>query len=444
MATAVAEQRDLATVLTELKGIQDQYVGKVMPPTVGEQFEKLAEEAKAIQDAQDRAKLVADLEKKSREVLNPALPKSGEKVDTKAEPAPGDPDEVVGYVNVGQLFTHSPEFKSFIAAGAPRMEGMARVHVGALMDRMGQSFVPVTREAKSQMLESKATATIASLVVPRDRIADVVRASERQTLSVRDILNVSQTTSNMVEYMTQTAPTVVAAPTAESAVKPEATIGFDLATAPVRTIAVTMPVTEQQLQDIPALTNAINTELLYQLALVEEQQIVWGVGTGENLLGIFNTSGVTAGRTVGGDTIIDQIRRAMTDVALNYLNPNGAMLHPLDYEAVVLTKGTDGHYLYQVFPAADGGYRVWGLRIVESIAMQKPTRVLTTTYERRFLVGDFIRGATLWDRQQATLAVGWINDQFVRNQRTIRAEERLAFGVKRPGAFKYRITQAET
>jgi hypothetical protein len=58
------------------------------------------------------------------------------------------------------------------------------------------------------------------------------------------------------------------------------------------------------------------------------------------------------------------------------------------------------------------------------------------------LVGDYQRGATLWDRERSSISVGFINDQFIRNQRTILAEARAAFGVRRPGAFRKHETQA--
>jgi hypothetical protein len=53
-----------------------------------------------------------------------------------------------------------------------------------------------------------------------------------------------------------------------------------------------------------------------------------------------------------------------------------------------------------------------------------------------------VRGATLWDRQQATVAVGWKDDDFIKNLRTIRAELRAAFAVRRPKAFIKITSQA--
>jgi hypothetical protein len=65
-----------------------------------------------------------------------------------------------------------------------------------------------------------------------------------------------------------------------------------------------------------------------------------------------------------------------------------------------------------------------------------------TTGERRLLVGDGIRGATVYDRHDVRLAVGYVDDDFARNLRTLRAEERLALAVKRAGAFKSAVTAA--
>jgi len=76
-------------------------------------------------------------------------------------------------------------------------------------------------------------------------------------------------------------------------------------------------------------------------------------------------------------------------------------------------------------PSLSGATTMWGLPVVESEAMPAGTG----------LVGDFVQGSTLFDREQAAIRVGLINDQFIRNMQTILAELRAAFVVWRPTAF---------
>lgn len=425
---AVATTRDLKTILGELKQIQTEYKGKAMPQDVGERFEALADEAKQIQDEGDRERQLKGIEIFMHEVPDPALP-AGEQKGAASRDA-----EIVGYLPLGKAFVESEAFKQFQAAGMP-LGGSLPFAVKSLASP-GDYFLPITRK----QLEGKAVPTVGADVIAPQRLTEVIRTTEMDRLTIRDLLNDSRTGSPSVEYVTMTPPAnPAAAPTAESAVKPESTLTLGTATAPVRTIAVHMPVTEQQLQDVPQVEDTINTQLMYELALVEERQIVWGDGTGQNLLGIFSTPNVIAGRAVGGDTLLDRVRRARTDVAVAGNTPNGIAVHPYDWETIQLLKGTDNRYVWVVVSDA-GGDRVWGLRVVESIAMQELGAY--TTPARRILVGDYTRGATLWDREQAGIAIGYVNDQFIRNQRTIRAEERLAFGVQRPRAFRWIEAQA--
>ena len=145
-----------------------------------------------------------------------------------------------------------------------------------------------------------------------------------------------------------------------------------------------------------------------------------------------------SGGTAGGDTLIDIARRGITDVRRAGYEPNGIVVDPLDWEAIVLEKGSDNRYVWVVVTEGST-QRLWAVPVIETVAMSDFQGV--STEERNLLVGDFRRGATLWDRQTSSVSVGWINDQFIRNQRTILAELRAAFGVKRPGAFRKHITQ---
>ena len=425
--------RDLQTILKEAKEIKDKYAGQEMPLEVSEKWQGLLAEGKTLQDAAER-----DAEFKSLEAFGRSIaPEENVIPAGKSEQKANRDDETIGYISVGELFAKSAEFANYLNDGMPLERGSGAVDVKNLHER----FVPISRKQHAQLMESKAVPTFTVNVIERDRVADVVRTVERDELNIRGVIQVAPTNSNMVEWVTYS-PTRAAAPVADTALKPEAALAQDTGTAVVRTLAVWIPVTEQQIQDVPGLVALINNELLYDLGKHEEEQIIWGPGTGQHLTGIARTTGVNAGRAVSGDGFVERVFRARTDIMRDGFRANAVLADPIDIEGVALTReGTGGGYLYNIVQNQVGAMQIAGIRVVESEAMTDPFYVGTTA-PRRAIVGDFLRGATLYDRQQANVQLGFKNDDFIRNLRTIRAEERVALAVKRVRAFRTIETQA--
>jgi HK97 family phage major capsid protein len=264
------------------------------------------------------------------------------------------------------------------------------------------------------------------LIVP-DRQPGIIQAPNRP-LYIRELLSSGRTTSNSIEYVQETGFTNNARPVAETTQKPESSIEFTLQTAPVRTIAHFIMASVQVLDDVPALQSYIDTRLRYGLALEEENQILAGDGTGQNLLGLipqatpFDTS-----RLRIGDTRIDIIRRAMTQVRLAEYRADAIVMHPNDWEEIELTKDTTDNYVW-ANPASLLGPTLWGRPVIDTTAVE----------EGEFLVGAFKLAGQVWDRQDATVDVSTEDrDNFIKNMVTIRGEERLALTVYRPEAMVY-------
>ena len=250
----------------------------------------------------------------------------------------------------------------------------------------------------------------------------------RRPLRVLDLITIGDTDSDTVEYARQTAFTNVAAETAESTdttdgSKPEATIAFEKVTAAVKTIAHWVPATRRALRDAGQLRTIIESQLRYGLDLRLENQVVAGNGSGENLTGIVNTSGILT-QAMGSDTAVDAIHKAITQIRLGYVEPNGVGLHPNDWQDIRLSKNSAGDYYYGP-PALAGSEMVWGLPVAVTPAFSSGTGV----------VGDY-RQATLWLREVAQiLASDSHSDFFVKNLVAILAEMAAAFGVQMPAAF---------
>ncbi len=267
-------------------------------------------------------------------------------------------------------------------------------------------------------------------LVPAMRVPGIIYEPNR-TLTIRDLLPVGTTSSNLIEYtkenvFTNNAGPQYASPARENVAKPESGITFTLENVPVITLAHWIPVSKQVLADAPQLQSYINTRLMYGLKLKEEDELLNGTGTGGSLSGILKAGNFTAyNRTTSGDTKVDTIRRALTQVGLSEYPADAIVMHPADWEDIELTKADDGQYVW-ANPAISAGPQLWGRRVVPTQAIDEGT----------FLTGSFAMGAQVWDREQAAIQVSYEHaDNFTKNMATILAEERLALTVYRPKAF---------
>lgn len=304
----------------------------------------------------------------------------------------------------GQTIVNSPEFKAFRDGGARSMQ---RLEVKAV---------------------STITTPVAGGMVPPHVVTEPVTLPKRR-MTIRNLLAPGTTTSNSVWFSRQTQRQNMAATVSEGAPKPQSDAHFTQVQSPVQTIAHFIQASRNALDDAPALQSTIDAELRYGLALIEENQLLLGDGTGTNLLGLipqstpYGTPPFTPSLVQG----IDTLALATLQAELNFLPANGIVLHPTDWLKLRLLKTTVGEYILGN-PAASTPPQLFGLPVV-------PTPAIT---QGNFLVGAFDLAAQIYDRMAVEILLSTeAGTNFTSNQITIRGEERLALAVKEPLALIY-------
>lgn len=321
--------------------------------------------------------------------------------------------------SVGQAFVDSDEFKS-MNGGDNGLTMHVPFNVKGDLGGMWQ---------QKDVYTTLPSGTPSQFGTPQ-RDAIVERA--HRAMRVRDLFNVQQTSTNLVEYFRVTGFTNNSATTSERSGTPETFTSYPQSTmtiagaqAPVRTIGHYEVAHRNVLADEPQLRGVIDNELLYGLRLTEDDQILNGNGSGTNLTGIINTSGIST-QALGSDTRIDAVRKGITKIMLAYYEPTGIVIHPNDWEAIETQKDGDNNYMLAVNAAVGADARLWRLPVVETSAVTEGTAV----------IGSFGIGATLYDRMEGSIRISENHsDFFVRNAIAILAEERIALAVKRPESF---------
>ena len=183
------------------------------------------------------------------------------------------------------------------------------------------------------------------------------------------------------------------------------------------------------MDDAPALRSIIDAEASYGLKYVEDAALLYGDGTGVNLLGLMPQARQyalpTGASAIPGETRIDRLRLAALTSTLALYPASGFVLNPIDWAMIELTKDGQGRYVVGD-PTGQISPRLWGLPVATSFAMQPGN----------FLAGAFRTGAQIFDRMAVEITMSTEHlDFYARNLVAIRAEERLAFVVKQPLAF---------
>jgi hypothetical protein len=207
--------------------------------------------------------------------------------------------------------------------------------------------------------------------------------------------------------------------------KPKSEIQLVPFSVPVSTIAHLMPAHRNTLADESRMRGLIDRDMVDGIKLAEDEQLLYGDGIGENILGLINTPGVQEYVGLAADKRSAQVRRAITRAVLAYFDPSGLVLHPLDWEDMELETDANGAYTIAISVALGGEKKMWRLPVVDTPAIQ----------EGQFLLGAFGSACKVYDREQTRVEIATENrDDFERNVVTIRAEERLALLVERPEA----------
>ncbi len=311
--------------------------------------------------------------------------------------------------SAGQLLVESDGFK---ALADSRAKG--RTHVDLKAITSANATVGTGRSAGTSL-------------APAMRVAGIVAPPQR-SMTLRDLIAPGSTEAASVEYVKQTGFTNNAAPVAEGAAKPYSDLTFDLVSAPVRTLAHLFKASKQIMEDSAALASQIDVMGRYGLKTVEENQLLNGSGTGQNLAGIVPQAAAFNPAFVPQDaTGIDRVRLAMLQVRLAEYEADGIILHPTDWAAIELVKDANAKYILSN-PAINNGKNLWGIPVVETTAMAVG----------KFLTGAFGIAAQVFDRWQARVEISSENaDDWEKNLLTVRVEERLALAVYRPEAFVY-------
>ncbi|MBA3580590.1 MAG: phage major capsid protein [Gemmatimonadaceae bacterium] len=306
--------------------------------------------------------------------------------------------------SIGQQFIESPNYKAYTGAGDRQVVDLADFNLKTLMT------------------------TSAGFAAANNRTNVVVPFALRRPM-VADLIPQDQTTLSQIKYMVETTFTNNAATVAEGAVKPEGASVWTQTTAQVQKIAVTLPVTEEQIMDVPAIQGVIDNRLGMMVMLTEENQLLNGTGVSPQLQGFLSAAAATAGvqtQALGADNVPDAVLAAMTKVQhTGFSDVSGIVFHPNDWMAVrTLKESGTGAYIWGS-PSEAGPQRIWG----------QPVIVTTAMTENTALVGDFRMYSHISRRLGLRIDMGYVNDDFTRNQVTMRAEERLSLEILRYSAF---------
>lgn len=387
-----AKHAEIATIVDEAGGLDNMDFSNVKSLTgtndeKTREFLKLDAEANEIGETRDRLAKVAKAAERAE-----AIRKAGAPDPTVESEAP-----TTGTKSVGELFTDSQAFKGMAGSNGPEAE--LDVELKTLFETTA-GFAPETTRTS--------------------RVVDYAT----NPVQLIDYIPSVPTSQAAVVYMEETTYTNAAAEVAEGGAFPEAALEYTEVSSPVRKIAVYLPVTDEQLEDVPGMQGRLNNRLPFMIRQRLSLQAYAGDGTAPNLEGLTQRTGIQT-QAKSTDSVPDAIFKAMVKVRTGaYTVPNLVILDPTDWQTVRLAKTTDGVYLWGS-PADAGPERMWGVNVLQLHNATAGTGMVLDTMQTELSVK---RGITVQVSNSHS-------DFFIKGKQAIRADMRASLQVYRPAAI---------
>lgn len=205
-------------------------------------------------------------------------------------------------------------------------------------------------------------------------------------------------------------------------------IQFEPYTRPISEIGHYETVHKNTLADESQLRGILERDLIDGVKLKEDEQILFGDGVGENLLGIVQTPGIQLYTGLASDKKTVEVRRALTRAILSYYDPSGVVMHPLDFEDIETEEDKQGGSRVAVSVAIGAEKRVWRLAVIDTPVMA----------QGRYLLGSWGYGAKLFDRETVVVQPSTEHgSNFIEGTVTIKATERIGLSCDRPESFVF-------
>jgi len=326
--------------------------------------------------------------------------------------------ETEEYKSLGQNFLESDAYKSFVETGIKNVKSELK-------------WDPRV-ETKTTVTES----TWPPAVVRSPRIQE---SAQLDPYVIPALIDTITTDQYQYKYLEETTYTNNAAPTAEGSALGENALAFTERTEEIRKVGAFIPVTEELLADVSAAQGYIDSRLRFMVRQTISDQIIGGSGSGVNLTGILNKTGINAfnySSFSGNLKRIGQIFEAITEIQKDaFMNPDAIIMHPSDWYQVVteVNAVTTSGALNPLFVGA-GSFgdavtpRLWGVPVVSS----------TETSAGDCLVGVFGGGQAIHivARQGMEVAMSDSHDEnFVKDIVVLKATVRLGLPIYRATAF---------
>ena len=199
--------------------------------------------------------------------------------DPAGSPIPG--------LTPGEVFTSSPGFKAVQAgqAGETWTTGLVEVSPsprGYWQTKGTLGELSAIADATRGPIGGGALVSIPELV---PGVVEKLFAP----LTIEQLLLSNQTSSPTVRFVVEGTATSGAAGVPEGGTKPESTIGLTTTEAAVKKVATFLPISEELMEDAPAMQAFINARLSLFVQVETERQIFRGAG-GNELTGLFSSS----------------------------------------------------------------------------------------------------------------------------------------------------------